>query len=68
MKNTAYVSDIDKFVQNLLQQKPTLKAKQLELRGTWWDKDEIDLEEQEAYNQSTVKSGAYVYFDYSLDK
>lgn len=68
MKKTTYISDIDNFIHGLLEQNPELITKQQKLRQTWWDKDEVNLEQQENYNKSEVKAGAYVYFSYPTTK
>ena len=63
-----FVSDVDKFISNLLHKKPQIKAKQKELRSTWWDKEFVDNEEQQTYKESALPKHGYAYFDYSSDK
>lgn len=62
-----FVSDVDTFINNLLQKKPQIKANQQRLRSTWWDKDFIDNEEQQTYKDSSTPKHGYAYFDYSND-
>lgn len=62
-----FVSEVDNFINNLLQKKPQIKATQKQLRSTWWDKDFIDNEEQQTYKDSQAPKHGYAYFDYSSD-
>lgn len=64
-KETKYVSDTDKFIANLLQERPDLINKQKDLRSTWWDRGFIDQAEQQNYAESEAPKHGYAYFDYS---
>ena len=64
-KDTNYVSEIDKFVANLLQERPDLIDKQKVLRNTWWDRGFIDQAEQKSFDDSATPKHGYAYFDYS---
>ncbi len=63
MKNTSYKSEAMEFIRTLLN-KPGTHEQQIKLRSTWWDKGDIDQQEQQEYTQSTVKNHGYVYFSY----
>ncbi|HMT02072.1 MAG TPA: DUF3460 family protein [Burkholderiales bacterium] len=63
-KNTNYVSDTTKFINELLNKNPQLKKKQKILRNTWWDKNFIDLDEQKDFKESDLPQNGYVYFTY----
>ena len=63
MKNTSYKSEAMEFIRTLLN-KPGNHEQQMKLRSTWWDKDDIDQQEQQEYAQSAVKNHSYVYFSY----
>ncbi len=63
-KNTNYVSDTTKFINELLNKNPQLTNKQKSLRSTWWDKNFIDLEEQKDFKESDIPQNGYVYFTY----
>lgn len=65
--NRGYVSEADKFIDNLLKQKPELKTRQKILRSTWWDTDFINPEEQQGYAKNNVIRPGYVYFNYNKD-
>ena len=65
--NRRFVSEVDTFINNLLQKKPQIKETQKRLRSTWWDKDFIDNEEQQIYKDSSTPKHGYAYFDYSSD-
>ena len=73
MKDTSYVSEAPKFI-NQLTKNPEARKKQLELRRTWWHNDNndangfVDLEEQKSYAQASVAHPAYTYFDYHVEK
>lgn len=58
----AYVSEITKFLNDLLEKQPELAKQRMDLRATWWDKPQ-SLEEQQEREQVRVKQSAYVYFD-----
>lgn len=62
-KNTKYVSEATLFLRNMLQEKPELITKQKELRSTWWDRDDIDSEEQKKYKESNVSVHGYSYYE-----
>lgn len=66
-KDTKYISETDKFISQLLKDKPELVKTQKELRSTWWDKDFIDPSEQKAYEDNSAPKHGYAYFDYSSD-
>ncbi len=63
MQNTKYQSEAMQFIYTLLQ-KPGNHEQQMQLRNTWWDKEFIDSDEQQAYAESEVKHDSYVYFSY----
>ena len=60
-----FTSDIDKFLNEMLEKKPQIKSNQKVLRSTWWDKDFVDNEEQQTYKDSSAPKHGYAYFDYS---
>ncbi len=62
-KNTSYVSDATLFLNEMLRKKPELKIKQKELRKTWWDRDDIDSEEQNTYKASEAPIHGYTYYE-----
>ena len=56
-----YESDITKFVRDMLEKDPALKALQKNNRATWWDK-RLDLNELTAQEQSEAPKAPYAYF------
>lgn len=67
MKDTEYVSDPGKFI-NIMIDNPKIHEHQMQLRGTWWDKGFIDLDEQKTYAESEVDQDPYAYFTYHRNK
>lgn len=65
MKNTSYVSEATVFLRELTTDKPTLVAKQDQLRQTWWDKDPQEVYQEEQLDKTDLPHLAYPYFDYS---
>ncbi|MCX8514162.1 MAG: DUF3460 family protein [Burkholderiales bacterium] len=63
--NKKYVSEIDNFITNFIQQNPEIKQKQKILRQTWWDQDFIDQDEMLEYKNSSAPRPAYSYFEYT---
>jgi hypothetical protein len=63
--NKKYVSEIDNFISNFINQNPEIKNKQKTLRQTWWDQDFIDQDEVKAYKNSAAPRPGYSYFEYS---
>lgn len=57
----AYVSEITRFMRDLLAKNPQLVEQQKENRATWWDKPQ-DLETAEERAESAVPQPGYVYF------
>lgn len=62
MKNTNYISEATKFIQELLDN-PKIRNDQAATRATWWDKDFADSDEQ-ANIAKDLKPDAYPYFSY----
>lgn len=60
-KQTEYVSDFTKFLNELKQKNPTLEEKQRAGRAIWWDKAPIDLDARRRAEESRIKQQAYVY-------
>ena len=56
-----YESEITRFMRDLLEKNPELKALQRSNRATWWDKPQ-DLGEQEERDASRVDTKGYAYF------
>lgn len=61
-KNTKYVSDATKFLNDMLNKKPELKDKRMQLRSTWWDKESSEIETDTKLNQENMKHPAYSYY------
>ncbi|MBY0379176.1 MAG: DUF3460 family protein [Burkholderiales bacterium] len=64
MKNTKYTSDAMNFINQLVKDKHELKQKRQELRSTWWDKSELEVDSERELNKDNLKSDGYTYFSY----
>jgi hypothetical protein len=56
----AYESEITRFLRELKQKKPEIERTQREGRAIWWDK-QLDAEQLERWQASTVPQQPYVY-------
>ena len=56
-----YVSDHERFIEELMAKKPDLPQKQQEGRAIWWDKSPDDLALRQRMDEGRVPQGAYVY-------
>lgn len=63
MKNRSYKSEAMDFIRTLLD-KSGNHEEQMKLRSTWWDKDEVNLDEIKQNEESAIKNNGYVYFSY----
>ena len=63
-KNTKYTSDAMNFIKELVKDKPELRQKRQELRSTWWDKSELEVDTERELNKDNLKSDGYIYFSY----
>lgn len=63
-KNTAYVSETTKFIQQFLKDNPQVIQKQKELRNTWWNKNSTEVIFEEKLAQTDLKTDGYPYFTY----
>lgn len=62
VKTTDYTSETTEFIKDILEKNPNLKAKQKQLRDTWWDKNSEDVCEDRKLEQTDLKHPAYPYF------
>jgi hypothetical protein len=60
-KQTAYVSEFTRFIDELKRNTPGMEAGQQSGRARLWDKRMIDLDEMRRARESRVKQSAYVY-------
>ena len=63
MKNTAYESESMQFLRTLLNKKGN-REKQQQLRQTWWEKNYLEIEEENNLNKENLRQDGYVYFSY----
>jgi hypothetical protein len=67
MKDTSYESESMQFIKSMLK-KPGMRETQMRLRGTWWDKEPLDLDQQQEFAQAALKHDPYAYFSYPSQK
>lgn len=60
-QHDAYESEYTKFLKELKQQKPGLEERQRQGRALLWDKEPVQLDQQQRTLDSTIKQQAYVY-------
>lgn len=63
-KDTAYVSETSKFIQEILKTNPQLDEKRLKLRQTWWDQDPSEVQKDRDMQSSDLPMRGYEYFNY----
>lgn len=68
VKNTNYISENTKFLQNLFEKKPQLKQQQEKLRNTWWNKSPQEVEEQNELRKNQLTVDGYQYYSYNEKK
>jgi Protein of unknown function (DUF3460) len=56
-----YESEATRFLRDLLDSHPELKAQRARHRATWWDKPQ-DPETQQERDEARVTPGSYAYF------
>jgi hypothetical protein len=56
-----YESDLTKFLRDMLEQQPELKALQKANRATWWDK-KLDPDQLRRNEASEAPKAPYAYF------
>lgn len=56
-----YESEATRFLRELLDGQPELKAQRARHRATWWDKPQ-DLDTQKERDEARVAAGSYAYF------
>jgi hypothetical protein len=56
-----YISDHERFLQELREKNPDLPQSQRDARAIWWDKDPGDLELQRQMDAGRVPMRPYVY-------
>lgn len=62
--NKQYVSDATLFLHQMLKDKPELIEKQKELRKTWWDRNDVDVEEIKKSKESSIATtSGYQYYE-----
>jgi hypothetical protein len=57
----AYESELTGFLRSLKQSRPQIEGTQREGRALWWDR-RPDADEQQRWQASRVRQGAYVYY------